>query len=131
MQISLLRPTQLRNRTELSCLFEQGPSGPTRAFSITVQEELRLFVHRLRAEVGVASKIRTWPYRYAGKMHWAFDVDGSEGQASLTFVESGKTYLPHDAVCDGTGQVADSVDAYYLLEMLRAAVLSQTSLDPE
>lgn len=99
--------------------FEKGSSGRLSTSSPESRAELERFATALRAIVGArVAHVRVWPYRYAGATWWSFDVDGCDGGISLTFEENGTTRLPHESPYDGTGAVADSVDAFYLFEFL-------------
>jgi hypothetical protein len=99
--------------------FDKGPSGPVATTSLAARVELETFAALLREAVGgQVVQVRVWPYRYGDTTCWSFDVDGCDGASSLTFEENGRTRLPHESPYDGTGSVADSVDAFYLFEFL-------------
>ena len=100
-------------------LFIKHASGRVANASAFVRGELETFALALRDIVGPEIvQLRVWPYRYDGLTYWSFDVDGCEHGVSLTFVENGQTRLPHEALYDGTGSVADAVDAHYLFAFL-------------
>lgn len=99
--------------------FYRGPSGRLRITSLAARNELETFASAVRDALGgPAVEIRRWPYRYAGSTWWAFDAEGPGSHVSLTFAETGTTKLPITSPVDGTGEVADAVDAHYLLELL-------------
>jgi hypothetical protein len=99
--------------------FDRRPSGRLRITSPAAREELEAFAAAVRDALGgPAVDVERWPYRHAGTTWWAFDAEGSGGSVSLTFVETGKTQLPTASPANGTGEVADAVDAHYLLEFL-------------
>lgn len=102
---------------EHQSLFDVGPRGRAN-LPHKSQAEVETFVRGLREVLGEVLHIRRWTYRHAGCICWAFDVDGSSGSVSLTFVQSGRSRLPHGELRDGTGEVVDSVDAHYLFELL-------------
>ncbi len=108
-------------------LFDRGPSGRVKFTSLAARRKAEQFTAKVRAAVGgTAFEVRRWPYRYSGTAWWAFDAEGDSGSVSLTFVETGKTDLPMDAPRDGTGEVADAVDAHYLFELLERELSSTT-----
>lgn len=100
-------------------MFDKGASGRLATTSLASRAELERFAASLREAVGVhVARVRVWPYRYDDTNCWSLDVDGCDGAVSLTFLENGSTRLPHESPYDGTGSVADSVDAFYLFEFL-------------
>lgn len=100
-----------------------------RTASPSVRHELEKFARTVRAALGgVALQIGRQPYRYAGTNWWTFRADGPEGTASLAFEETGTTRLPADSLTDGIGEVADAVDAHYLLEFLERELVPAYAL---
>jgi hypothetical protein len=106
-------------------LFIRGPSGHLSTASPATRTELERFATALRAVVGArVAQVRAWPYRQDSTTWWSFDIEGGDRDISLTFEESGCTHLPHDSLRNGTGSVADSVDAFYLFEFLERELVS-------
>jgi hypothetical protein len=100
-------------------LFIKHAGGRVATASAFARGELETFALALREIVVPETvQVRVWPYRHDGLTYWSFDVDGCADGVSLTFVENGHTRLPHEALYDGTGSVADAVDAHYLFAFL-------------
>jgi len=107
--------------------FDRGPSGRVRITSTSVRKELEEFARAARSTLGgVALQVKRQPYRHAGTTWWTFDADGPEGSVSLTFPETGRTKLPAGVPTDGTGEVADALDAHYLFEFIERELAPPT-----
>ena len=100
-------------------LYIAGACGRVATSSTHVRSELESLAAALRSIVGArGATVRYRPYRHERAIWWAFEVNGCDGSAMLTFIEGGSSRLPDKVPTDGTSELADSADAFYLFEFL-------------